>query len=577
MTGRTPRGDREERETDRPGAGEPPAARGAEPRAEAWEEPLLGDEQEALEEEPAHSPAATALWVLVGVLVVAAGTLWLAPRVAPYVPAPVARLLAPVPERIEEEVATLRARLAEREETLGAEIGALEARLAELAERAGRPGLPQAAAERLGALERRVERLVSEAERRDATAEAARAQGRAALAEAEAARAEAGDAAEAAAGAEERAADAAETAQTAAERLDRLAERVAQAERTAVSGQRQAEEATAAAGSAERRAAGLEDRLAALEGEVRALSQTLAETPARPADRPAGRELNAAVQALQARLDSVEAAVRDEPDYLTREDATELARRNALEEIAERTAEQIYGLGRRLDAVRARLAEDLERIEAGLSSDISETSERLSSELGELETRIDDAERMARGGRREALDEAEAALRNAALRGARDALETRVQAGEPYAVVLAEIESLTGQSAPAELAQHASSGIAARADLLERLPAAANDALEAEARARAREGSPGERMASWLRSQIVARPTSETEGENLPARLSRVEARLEDRDAAAALEEARALPDAARAAMTGWIADLETRVSAQEALAAFLAPTMMSE
>ena len=55
-------------------------------------------------------------------------------------------------------------------------------------------------------------------------------------------------------------------------------------------------------------------------------------------------------------------------------------------------------------------------------------------------------------------------------------------------------------------------------------------------------------------------------GDSVDAILSRVEARLREDQAGAALLEAQSLPDSARAEMAGWIALLAERAGAQDAL-----------
>ena len=84
------------------------------------------------------SLAATALMILVGILVVVVGTLWAAPRVAPHLPASVAQHLMPGQMTTTAEVQALREQLAaattaaeERRAALEARIAAAEGTLAE--------------------------------------------------------------------------------------------------------------------------------------------------------------------------------------------------------------------------------------------------------------------------------------------------------------------------------------------------------------------------------------------------------------------------------------------------------------
>ncbi len=539
-----------------------------------------------------QSPAATALWILLGVLAVAATTLWLAPKLAPLVPAPVADLIAPRPEGLENRIAALEARVAAAE----AKSADTQAQLAAAEEALGMARAEIAAGPSTGDLDgilTRMERIEVAQAAVVGMAEAARGAARAALAEAEAAQRSAGDASAAAETARLSAEQAGETA--------RLAEETASAAASVAETARiSAEESARAANTAHREArtvresgAALTARFDALAAEnlaqgsrLEALAASLsgvglrdpdASPTAEPADAPVG---GGAVEigALQARLDQLagelaQTRARQLPA------AADLATRAALEETAEAMAGRLDALGAELSDLAIGLAElqtllarETDTLQRRLGGDIAAAKTR----LDRLSDRLSVAEAGIAANRASALSEAEAVLRDARLRSSADALATRVLAGKPYAGMLGEVEALMVTSAPTDLAAPAHRGLVSVADLTERLPEAARSAIRADAQADAA-GTPTGRVSSWLQSQIFVMPTEEQPGNGLAARLSRIEARLIEGELAEALSEVEALPGASRRAMADWTEDLRIRVAAEAALARFLAPVLMEQ
>ncbi len=544
--------------------------------------PLHGEDDDLAiledEEEGQAHPAATALWALLGILAVSVTAIWAAPKIAPYVPAPIARFLAPVPEQVTERVEGLEARLAAAEAARAEAARRLEAALAE-----AEAGASPEAEARLTRIADRLAALENGQTAAAATGEAARAEARAALAEAEAARRAAETAAEGAADAGraaealgETAAEArrvAETAAAAADRATGAAEESARAANVAHS------EARAAEGAAAELARGLaeqEERLAGLEAELRALGQGLVQGVGAEAGGPAPAEAMAAIAALRARIDALEAARQSAPEFLPRAEAEGLASQAALAALRARQDSRIGALAEEVSRLGQRLSERIAGLSREIETGLAKARKENAQDLDALERRLAAAEARASTTHRSALGEAEAALRRAALRSAADALATRVLAGEPYAAVLAEVEALVGHAAPEALSAHAASGLVPPARLAERLPAAARAAIKAEARAGG-DGSPTGRVASWLQSQVFVMPTEEQAGDDLAARVSRIEARLSEGELEAALAEAEGLPRAARRAMSDWTGALRRRVEAEAALARFVAPAVVGD
>ncbi len=486
------------------------------------------------------SLAATALWGVLGALAVALATIWIAPKLAPIVPAPIGRFLAPVRYALERDLAGMEQRIAEARAAHRAEIAALEARIAALTESSARQ--PQ----QIAAANREIERLGAALRTAGATADAARAASRAAIATAEQARDDAVTADEDA----RAATDAAGRVGSALAAVDR---RLTETDTTLAAARRERTDLA-------RRIASVDRRIGTVRGEVAAMRDGTA--AATGGDEPAASaEVLAALETSQARLDALEAGIAETPPPLGTEAIREIATGAARRAIDD-TAETLLAPAR-AEAERATEASDR------LAARIAALETRLAAETRALEARLEATEARAAETRAAALDETGRALRGAAIRGAADALATRLRAGEPYAAALAELEALAGRTVEPALSRHAERGIVTVETLMAQLPDRARAALEAKARA---EGTaPSTRVTSWLRAQVFARPDGEQTGSGLPARLSRIEARLAERDLDAAFAEAEALPAPAALAMADWTAALAERIAAERALAAFVA------
>ena len=272
--------------------------------------------------------------------------------------------------------------------------------------------------------------------------------------------------------------------------------------------------------------------VAGLEGELRALTAALAGQADDPDDVPVSVELKAAMQALQARVDTLAAATAVLPDLLDQDDAATFATKDDLGAAADDLAAGI-------DAAKAELSGQIAEVAA-----VAEAANAAGSD---------------------ALDQAQTAVKGAAIRGAAATLVSRITGGLPYAGALAELEELSGVAAPEELNAAAEDGLADAGDLAAGFPDVARAAIEADRKATAGDTA-GDQVASWFASQISSRPTVATEGEGTAAVLSRVEASLTSGDLPGALAETAALGDAAKQAMGGWLTGLSQRVGAEAVL-----------
>jgi len=154
-------------------------------------------------------------------------------------------------------------------------------------------------------------------------------------------------------------------------------------------------------------------------------------------------------------------------------------------------------------------------------------------------------------------------------------MTTRMQSGAAFAGPLGEIETLSGQDAPEALTT-AAEGVATARELIRGFGRAAKGAKAGILSAEAGDDVLGQAGAR-LESMLAGRPKSEQDGSGQDAILSRIEARLQDGDLAAALAEAESLPDAGQAGMGDWLARLKARVAAEEAAEAYIAAIQESK
>ncbi|MEL6767129.1 MAG: hypothetical protein AAFP17_08115 [Pseudomonadota bacterium] len=204
----------------------------------------------------------------------------------------------------------------------------------------------------------------------------------------------------------------------------------------------------------------------------------------------------------------------------------------------------------------------------------AEALEGVASEVAALKAGLEaakaaqaEAEAALAAAEREATLKAEAT----AITVAGEQLGNRLRAGDRYSDTLAELEALSGASAPAALAR-GSEGIVSPETLADTFAGAAQAAMRADIAASGEEGGSGA-VLGWLQSQVTVRRTDVREGDDVEAVLSRVEAKFRGGDEAGALAEAEALPPHAQEAsrMAAWIEKLKERVEAQAALDAWLA------
>lgn len=297
-----------------------------------------------------------------------------------------------------------------------------------------------------------------------------------------------------------------------------------------------------------------------------------------PGGWPPVQDPAAAAEAARAALDDRIAALEDRVTALA--DAPPAAPaldEAAIRDIAEQAAQSAGGgvdtgpLTDRLDRLEAQLRELAARPEppAPASTPGIDPAEvaQLRDLLDRQEAAVAEAQAAAED-RAARMEERLAALDGAARAARADLARTRLRAalatGEPFADALAELRA-AGGAPPDALAAHAATGVATHADLERSFPAAARAGLAAALQATT-EDSAAARAWSFLRAQVGARSLEPQAGDDPDAVLSRAEAALAAGDLARALDELAALPEAGRAAMSGWIDRAQARQAATAAL-----------
>jgi hypothetical protein len=324
------------------------------------------------------------------------------------------------------------------------------------------------------------------------------------------------------------------------------------------------EEVTAGLAQAEERAADLEERVAALEtrpaapaASPEAPSGSLATDPGpalrtnrTPQESDAGSD---ALAALEPRLAAVETGLAETRDALSE------------------TGTALESLDARVSFNEAALSE-VDAQAGDTQARLDETATRLGeaeSRLDTAETRLDDVEatgtaaveeaRAAAAALAETRSRAEAAESEARREAAIAALDSALDAGEPFEAALPAL----GTDAPEALARAASAGVASLATLRETFPEAARAGLAAARGAGLLEEGG---VTGFLFGQLSVRSTAPREGDDVDAVLSRAEAALARGRLAEALAEVESLPEPVRAAMAGWIAQARARAEAEAAL-----------
>lgn len=235
------------------------------------------------------------------------------------------------------------------------------------------------------------------------------------------------------------------------------------------------------------------------------------------------------------------------------------------DQIANRTDPDLSGIEAALDDLATRITELEARpapaaAPSGDVSGVTADMDALRAQIAEMTDAAQTELQEARAAAAAIEQSAAAAARKAAARAALARVQTALESGAPIGAALGDLEEATATAAPDALIA-AQDGVPTLASLQESFPEAARAAL-ASAR---REGVAGEEttgIGAFLRSQFDVRSTAPQEGDDADAVLSRAEAAIRNGRLSDALAEVSALPEVARAEMSGWLAQAELRASA---------------
>lgn len=231
---------------------------------------------------------------------------------------------------------------------------------------------------------------------------------------------------------------------------------------------------------------------------------------------------------------------------------------------AELPASVVAAYQTRLEEMQAALDEQFAGMQAAQDDRLAGIEAGLDDRLKEIEA--------AQNSAAEAEAAAAEAARAAELRAALAELEIALDTGTGYTAALDTLTQVTGQAAPAALADHAEEGIATLEGLQDRFPPAAREALAVSVAPDPEEGAAG-RLGAFLRTQLGVRSLEPREGDDPDAVLSRAEAALADGDIARTIELIGTLPEDGQAAFADWKQAAQARLNALEAMNALSAET----
>ena len=317
-------------------------------------------------------------------------------------------------------------------------------------------------------------------------------------------------------------------------------------------------------GSAGDQVQALNSRLDSVSTSVEALSSQVAESAN-------GGEAGISAQ-LTARLDRLETSLAETGPA---GEPSDPAAMQALDERFSALESRIAGLAESggntaADPALAEAIREMRAAQSGLQAAFGELQTQTSGQIAEIsakiaeieQTQADLAQQLEEPGRQVDLARA---IASAGLKSAIDRGGSFMSELEAFASVAPD------DPAVAELRDLAASGVPSRSSLIEDFPEAASTAIAA-----ADPGDPNaglvDRLMSSALSVVKVRKVGDVEGDSAEAIAARAEARLMDGDLDAALAEWNSLPEASRAAASGYGDALAARARAEKLIAASLAP-----
>ena len=266
--------------------------------------------------------------------------------------------------------------------------------------------------------------------------------------------------------------------------------------------------------------------------ELAAIKDTLAATD--------GQEIEARIAALESQVQGLNA---------------ELAA------VGERLSLQITENGATLSEEAASKLSGYQAVLEGLKAQVAD----LAAKNGALSQKIEEAEKASARRIEEAQEEASTKVANTATKKNLTDIAAALDSGAPFKAALDALSQVADVTIPAGLSAVAENGTPSWTTLRNGFSDAAHNALRADIEAKAKDGSIS-KIGAFFKTQVGSRSLERKEGPETDAILSRVEDDLVNRRLSAALSEANNLPDAAKNAMSTWIANLAALNAAQSDL-----------
>lgn len=285
------------------------------------------------------------------------------------------------------------------------------------------------------------------------------------------------------------------------------------------------------------------ERLAALEAEL----EQAGTNPSQAEIEQTLATVNEQVAMLSERLELMETAASGEPVDLSP------------------VSDRLEGLEGQITSLQEQAGQQAARIEEMSQSDrldqLSQRVEELAATVQAHTQRLDEQQQAIQN----ALQSAEAEANRIAVQGALTGIRAALDTGEPYAEELGALREATDVTVPEGLAAPAEEGVPTLNELRQSFPEAAREALSASIAATAGEGMV-DRFGAFIRAQTNARSLDEQAGDGPDAILSRAEARLNEGNLQAALDEISTLPEAGQEALSDWTARARERLAATQGL-----------
>jgi hypothetical protein len=302
-----------------------------------------------------------------------------------------------------------------------------------------------------------------------------------------------------------------------------------------------------------------------LDARIGALEAAAAEAPDEdPTIALAGR-LDETATGLTQRIGVVEGALKGLRTEIEALGAATTEQANETAASATVATDQLVARMTKVEAAMAGLREEMEGVTAA-NAEALETA--VSAMRADLDARVLALKEEAEERIETAEAEAAAVIQAADVAEAVEALRARFEQGGSLAEAVSTLASASGVEPSADLTALAEAGVDSQADLSAQLASLGHQVISTANETEA-EGLLG-RLGAAVSSSLTGVPDTPTDGDEPPAVLSRVSAHVANADLDAALAEAEALPEEARAVLADWLAAAEARSATGAAIETYI-------